>query len=185
MVHVGRRRLSDVSVADVRGLLDLDQALGRRVAGLAADVRADAGDIAYVLKVTNQFFPNAKLRATDVISAWAGLRPLIANPNGKPSDISRSHDIQNPEPGWWDVTGGKLTTYRLMAEQTVDGIVAENKLDARGCVTATEPLLQLGRVEADWVDSSLALVGLALRVAEAQLDAVAGAIAVADAVAEA
>ena len=66
---------------------------------------------------------------------------MIANPNGKPSDISRSHDIKNPEPGWWDVAGGKLTTYRLMAEQTVDRIVREQRLQARPCVTAEEPLL--------------------------------------------
>jgi len=82
-----------------------------------------------------------------VISAWAGLRPLIANPNGKPSDISRSHDIRNPEPGWWDVAGGKLTTYRLMAEQTVDRIVKKlnraNGINAavKPCRTAEEPLL--------------------------------------------
>ena len=87
------------------------------------DVRADATDIGYVLQITNQFFPAAKLVAADVISAWAGLRPLVADPSGKPSDISRAHEIHNPEPGWWDVAGGKLTTYRLMGEQTVDQIV--------------------------------------------------------------
>ena len=87
------------------------------------DVRAEAADIGYVLQITNQFFPQAKLAEADVISAWAGLRPLVADPSGKPSDISRAHEIHNPEPGWWDVAGGKLTTYRLMGEQTVDQIV--------------------------------------------------------------
>jgi glycerol-3-phosphate dehydrogenase len=83
----------------------------------------------------------------DVISTWAGLRPLIADPNGKPSDISRSHEIRSPEPGWWDVAGGKLTTYRLMAEQTVDQIVKRlrglNELppEVTACRTAEEPLL--------------------------------------------
>jgi glycerol-3-phosphate dehydrogenase len=105
------------------------------------DVRADAEDIRYVLQITNRFFPDAKLTGGDVISSWAGLRPLVADPHGKPSDISRSHDIENPEPGWWDVAGGKLTTYRLMAEQTVDGIVREKRLQERPCVTAREPLL--------------------------------------------
>jgi glycerol-3-phosphate dehydrogenase len=111
------------------------------------DVRADAEDISYVLKVTNQFFPAAKLSARDVISAWAGVRPLVADPNGKPSDISRAHEIHNPEPGWWDVAGGKLTTYRLMGEQTVDQIVRKLK-DLKGangalarCHTAQAPLL--------------------------------------------
>ena len=109
--------------------------------GSLDQVTTDANDIRYVLQITNQFFPDARLARADVISAWAGLRPLIANPNGKPSDISRSHEIKNPEPGWWDVAGGKLTTYRLMAEQTVDQIVRELNLTAAACRTATEPLL--------------------------------------------
>lgn len=109
--------------------------------GSLEDVTADRADLAYVLQITNQFFPNARLTNADVISAWAGLRPLIANPNGKPSDISRSHEITNPEPRWWDVAGGKLTTYRLMAEQTVDKIVRELRIAAAPCRTAQEPLL--------------------------------------------
>ena len=108
------------------------------------DVRADATDIGYVLQITNQFFPAAKLVEADVISAWAGLRPLVADPSGKPSDISRAHEIHNPEPGWWDVAGGKLTTYRLMGEQTVDQIVKWLHRLHGGrarCRTAEEPLL--------------------------------------------
>jgi glycerol-3-phosphate dehydrogenase len=92
--------------------------------GSLEKIFADAADIRYVLEITNRFFPQAKLAEGDVISSWAGVRPLIADPNGSPSDISRSHEIRNPEPNWWDVAGGKLTTYRLMAEQTVDQIVA-------------------------------------------------------------
>ena len=111
------------------------------------DVRADADDIRYVLRITNRFFPDAKLTGGDVISTWAGVRPLIADRNGKASDISRSHEITNPEPGWWDVAGGKLTTYRLMAEQTVDQIVKaltrSNRLERETgpCRTAEVPLL--------------------------------------------
>lgn len=115
--------------------------------GDPAKVQTDDTDIAYVLEVTNRFFPAARLTAADVISSWAGLRPLIADPNGKPSDISRTHEIRNPEPGWWDVAGGKLTTYRLMAEQTVDQVIKMLKV-ANGaapsltrCRTAEEPLL--------------------------------------------
>jgi glycerol-3-phosphate dehydrogenase len=107
---------------------------------------ADAGDIHYILGITNRFFPGANLSETDVISSWAGVRPLIADPHGSPSDISRSHQIRNPEPGWWDVAGGKLTTYRLMAEQTVDQIVQVLKgaginPEPGPCRTAAEPLL--------------------------------------------
>ncbi|HYO25863.1 MAG TPA: glycerol-3-phosphate dehydrogenase/oxidase, partial [Lacipirellulaceae bacterium] len=83
----------------------------------------DAADVHYVLEVVNATFPTAELAPGDVISVWAGLRPLVADPHGKPSDISRRHEIAMNNPGWWDVTGGKLTTYRLMAEETVDRIV--------------------------------------------------------------
>ncbi len=111
------------------------------------EVTAEAADIGYILQITNQFFPEVRLSTADVISAWAGLRPLVADPGGRPSDISRSHEIKNPEPGWWDVTGGKLTTYRLMAEQVVDQIVISLKKLAVSppavapCRTAMEPLL--------------------------------------------
>jgi glycerol-3-phosphate dehydrogenase len=104
-------------------------------------VFADAGDIRYLLQIANDFFPSANLAHADVIRTWAGLRPLLADPNGKPSDISRNHEIKNPEPGWWDVAGGKLTTYRLMAEQTVDKVIAKTGLEASECRTAEEPLL--------------------------------------------
>jgi glycerol-3-phosphate dehydrogenase len=46
------------------------------------------------------------------------------------------------EPGWIDVAGGKLTTYRLMAEQTVDQAVKFANLNARKCETETTPLLE-------------------------------------------
>lgn len=104
-------------------------------------VQADADDIAYVLRITNAHFPGARLAEGDVISTWAGLRPLIADPKGRPSDISRSHQIQSPAPGWWDVAGGKLTTCRLMAEQTVDRLTRTAELRASPCRTAEEPLL--------------------------------------------
>jgi len=115
-------------------------------------VGADHEDTAYVLRTVNEFFPQVQLRQAEVISTWAGVRPLIANPDGSPSDISRAHEIRSPEPGWWDVAGGKLTTYRLMAEQTVDQIAGWLK-GAKGsngyaeCRTASEPLLAAAEVD--------------------------------------
>lgn len=129
----GERMILGTTDTDYHGSLD--------------DVRVDAADVRYVLEIANQHFPEASLTVKDVISSWAGVRPLIADPHGKPSDISRSHQIRNPEPRWWDVAGGKLTTYRLMAEQTVDEIVKTlNGLKALKreivpCRTAIEPLL--------------------------------------------
>ena len=97
-------------------------------------------DVQYVLDVTNRAFPGNVSR-DDVISAWSGLRPLIANPNGSPSDISRAHEIRMPEPGWIDVAGGKLTTYRLMAEQTVDLAAKALGFSIKKSPTAGVPLL--------------------------------------------
>ncbi len=99
------------------------------------------GDVHYLLRAVNAAFPQAALTEDDVISRWAGLRPLIAKADGSPSDISRAHDIRSPQPGWWDVAGGKLTTYRLIAEQTVDQIARHLGADTLPCRTALEPLL--------------------------------------------
>jgi glycerol-3-phosphate dehydrogenase len=110
-------------------------------------VFTDPEDTEYLLGVINHFFPGARLEGSDVISDWAGVRPLVADSHGNPSDISRSHEIRLAEPGWWDVTGGKLTTCRLMAEQVVDrvlkslGTARVLKREIKPCRTAEEPLL--------------------------------------------
>jgi len=110
------------------------------------NVRPTVEDVEEVLAVVNRFFPQLGLGAGDLLGAWAGLRPLIADPHGKPSDISRSHEIREAEPFWWDVAGGKLTTYRLMGEQTVDRVL--RRLGRwTTCRTAEEPLLGNGAVE--------------------------------------
>jgi glycerol-3-phosphate dehydrogenase len=109
--------------------------------GAPEKVAVAAEDVAYVLHTVNDFFPSIRLAERDIISSWAGLRPLIANPDGTPSDVSRAHQIRTPEPGWWDIAGGKLTTYRLMSEQAVDQIVRHLDRPVAPCRTAVEPLL--------------------------------------------
>jgi glycerol-3-phosphate dehydrogenase len=101
----------------------------------------DDADIDYVLGVVNGAFPRAALSRSDLVSTWAGLRPLVADPNGNPSDISRRHEVTTRLPGWWDITGGKLTTYRLMAEETVNAIARYTNRAPSKCRTATLPLL--------------------------------------------
>jgi glycerol-3-phosphate dehydrogenase len=95
--------------------------------GPLGEPSCDDADIEYVLGVTNATF--------------TGLRPLVADPHGNPSDISRRHEIKMNEPGWWDVTGGKLTTYRLMAEETIDAIARYLGIKNQKCRTARVPLL--------------------------------------------
>lgn len=109
------------------------------------NVPTNKEDIDYVLKVTNDTFPPARLTPDDVLSPWAGVRPLIASGldrKGSPSNTSRQHRIRMPEPGWIDVAGGKLTTYRLMAEQTADLIARHLNAKLPPCQTAKEPLLE-------------------------------------------
>ena len=101
----------------------------------------DQEDRQYVLDVVNESFLDARLTESDVISDWAGIRPLVADKNGDPSDISRRHEVEMGHPGWWDVTGGKLTTYRLMAEETVNAIVRFLGTSSPPCKTANVPLL--------------------------------------------
>ena len=105
-------------------------------------VRASEADVSYLLAAANHFFPGARLERGDVVSAWAGLRPLRAN-NGAsddPSAASREHTISEHVPGLVSVTGGKLTTYRAMARQVVDA--AQRSLGERPTRsrTAREPL---------------------------------------------
>ena len=104
-------------------------------------VRTEQEDIDYILEAANGAFDNINITQDDVISHWVGLRPLIADPNGKPSDISRKHLIINSNTNWWDVGGGKLTTYRLMAEQTVDKVVKKLSKSVKPCRTDKETIL--------------------------------------------
>lgn len=84
---------------DILGTTDTDYS------GPLDRVIAESDEIDYVLRITNEFFPKARLTQADLISSWAGLRPLVADPSGKPSDISHPNQITHPEPGWWDIAG--------------------------------------------------------------------------------
>jgi len=88
------------------------------------EVRANERDVAYLLASANHYFPDAALTRSDVVSAWAGLRPLAVAAGGgsNASAASREHAISEVEPGLVRVTGGKLTTYRSMASQVVDAV---------------------------------------------------------------
>jgi glycerol-3-phosphate dehydrogenase len=105
------------------------------------DVRAARTDVTYLLNACNRFFPAAKLGEGDVIAAWAGIRPLVAKSNkGDPSSASREHSIQLSKRGVLTVTGGKLTTFREMAEQIVDAALKRLGTTARDCDTTEVPL---------------------------------------------
>jgi glycerol-3-phosphate dehydrogenase len=86
----------------------------------------EASDVKYLLDTVNYYFPAAALTPADVVSAFAGLRPLIGPPPGStmsPSDVSREEEIFVSASGLVSIAGGKLTTYRLIAESVVDRVV--------------------------------------------------------------
>ena len=93
--------------------------------GSADEVAADADDVKYLCESGNGYFPGANLTPDDVISTWAGLRPLIAAPpNVDESEISREHEVFSRNDGLIIIAGGKLTTYRRMAREAVNKTLA-------------------------------------------------------------
>jgi len=92
-------------------------------AGDPRSVKADAADIQYLLKVANQYFPSAKLKAKDILASYAGVRPLVKDDSATEGKTSREHSIWTESSGITYVAGGKYTTYRLIAEQTIDYVL--------------------------------------------------------------
>ncbi len=88
---------------------------------------AEPSDVAYLLDTVNHYFPAARLAPGDVVSTFAGLRPLVA-PRGKatlsPSAVSREEELFTSPSGLISIAGGKLTTYRLVAKTVVDRVLA-------------------------------------------------------------
>ena len=85
-------------------------------------VHASPADVDYLLRSVNSYFPRAELTAADVVSAWAGIRPLASGPAANPGAVSREHSIVTDPSGVINITGGKLTTYRSMAAEVVDKV---------------------------------------------------------------
>jgi glycerol-3-phosphate dehydrogenase len=83
-------------------------------------VHTAQSDVDYLLNSANAYFPRAHLTSDDVVSAWAGIRPLASSGRTNPSAVSREHAIIVDDSGVINVTGGKLTTYRSMAAEIVD-----------------------------------------------------------------
>ena len=106
----------------------------------------DAADRDYILSAVAGNFPGVTER--DVVASWAGLRPLLSQDeelgDARTSDLSRNHAIFTEPPGLFTITGGKLTTYRAMAEDLVDR-VALRLGDAGPCRTRASRLGCTGR----------------------------------------
>ncbi|HVT77496.1 MAG TPA: glycerol-3-phosphate dehydrogenase C-terminal domain-containing protein, partial [Acidimicrobiales bacterium] len=106
-----------------------------------------AEDVEYILRAVNAA-TTATVTNDDVIGTWAGLRPLIADAKStRTADLSRRHSVTTSPAGMVTVTGGKLTTYRQMAEDTVDVVTKHLGVKAR-CKTKRFKLLD-DRAEVD------------------------------------
>jgi glycerol-3-phosphate dehydrogenase len=82
--------------------------------------KAENSDIEYLLGVVNHNLPKVRLTRADIQSSYAGLRPLLLDGADVPSKASREHHLFESRSGLITLTGGKLTTWRLMAKQLVD-----------------------------------------------------------------
>ncbi|MBL8950748.1 MAG: glycerol-3-phosphate dehydrogenase/oxidase [Myxococcaceae bacterium] len=108
--------------------------------GSLDDVHADTDDVQYLLDTANKYFPDSKLVLADVLATWSGLRPLVKpDKDVNASKVSREHLVES-KPGFMSISGGKLTTYRRMAEELVDQALTEHLGGMRPHSTAKRPL---------------------------------------------
>jgi glycerol-3-phosphate dehydrogenase len=92
-------------------------------AGSLDDPQVTPEDVAYILGAVNASVTEP-LRESDVVATWAGLRPLVRDAKSeRTADLSRRHQVTESPGGLISVTGGKFTTYRRMAADTVDTVV--------------------------------------------------------------
>lgn len=91
--------------------------------GPVDDPHCTAEDVAYLLRAINGAIQGTITEA-DVVGTWAGLRPLVKSAtSGRTADLSRKHKVAPSPSGVITITGGKLTTYREMAADTIDAVV--------------------------------------------------------------
>lgn len=91
------------------------------------DPEASLTDIAYLLRHVNRFM-DVQLTADDVLSVYAGYRPLVKSKHGGTANLSRTHVVVQEANGLVTIVGGKLTTYRRMAQDTVDVLAQRDGL---------------------------------------------------------
>lgn len=111
------------------------------------DPQATPEDIAYLLRHVNRFM-EVGLRSDDILSVYAGYRPLLKSRGVRAADLSRTHVVVQENNGMVSIVGGKLTTYRRMAQDAID-VVARR--DGRPISHPTRQLLLAGAV--GWEDA--------------------------------
>jgi glycerol-3-phosphate dehydrogenase len=112
-------------------------------AGDLDNLSATEEEIAYLLDETNWLFPDARLSRDSVLYTYTGVRPLPFVAAGKTAAITRRHFIHHHAPavrGLFSIVGGKLTTYRSLAEEATDEIFRQLGRPAPPCATGETPL---------------------------------------------
>jgi glycerol-3-phosphate dehydrogenase len=94
--------------------------------GPVDDPQCNENDVEYLLRALNGSITET-VTTDDILGTWAGLRPLVADPeaSGRTADLSRRHKVRRSASGVVTITGGKLTTYREMAADTIDEVLSE------------------------------------------------------------
>jgi len=99
--------------------------------GPVDDPQITTDDVAYLLGAINAAVTTT-ISASDILGTWAGLRPLVrAATSERTADLSRRHSVRSSDSGVITVTGGKLTTYRRMAADTVDAVIQQLGIGVR------------------------------------------------------
>ena len=118
--------------------------------GSLDDPRPTADEVTYLLRTLETQFPGRRIVRGDMVGAFAGLRPILDSHAESPSQASRDEEIWH-ERGMLTVAGGKLTTWRIMAEELVDEAIdllpEERAAQAGACLTAGTPFVGLAPVD--------------------------------------
>ena len=132
MFAIPRGKVTYVGTTDTNFNLDKD------------NVRTDVADAIYLISAVNNMFPDINLEMEDIVSSWAGLRPLIHEEGKSASELSRKDEIFTSDSGLVSIAGGKLTGYRKMAERVVNRITKKMEEDEgisfKPCSTDKIPL---------------------------------------------
>ena len=109
-----------------------------------------AHEIDFILETAGRYLARAPQRA-DILSAWAGIRPLVkSRSGGATASLSRDHSVHIDPNGLVTIAGGKWTTYRHMAEDCVNQAAMLAGLDERECVTKRLPIHRYEEPAADF-----------------------------------
>lgn len=116
-------------------------------------VDVESKDVEYLIQAFNSYFPDARISSSDLLAAYAGLRPLVGSYISNPYCISRTHRIHLSKSGLITILGGKYTTHRRIAEDAVDIITRMIKYPYKKSRTSEIPLF--GAVDKLWINVSM------------------------------